>query len=119
MNIQEREQWEYEAGWASEQQNALAVSRMNQPPDDSDKINEAIANGLYVVIEEGPAYCPITDAIMGSRQYLVTTFKTLEEASRYIGRLNREEYNPDINYRVAGPTPKMTKPPLTNDDVPF
>jgi formate hydrogenlyase subunit 6/NADH:ubiquinone oxidoreductase subunit I len=66
------EQWnEYFA--MNDQQNALALSRMEAPADDSQRIAAAIDDGLCVLCEQRPTYCPRTDATMGTATYLLAS----------------------------------------------
>ena len=101
MNIQEREEMDYQMGMASEQQNALTVSRLTQKPDDRFKIDELVAAGRFCVIEDVIAYCPITDAIMGNRLYLVSDHATLAEANAAVS----PEGDFEAYQRVVGPMP--------------
>lgn len=80
MHPDELEEMQYQFFPQTELQNAFAVSRMEREPDDSYQINEALANGKFVVVTEGTEYCPRTDAIMGSRRCLNSIHDTREQA---------------------------------------
>jgi hypothetical protein len=67
MNIQEREERDYEMGCMTEQQNAFARSRAEiQLRNDSARIAAAVEAGQHVVCTSRPVTCPSTDAFIGS-----------------------------------------------------
>ena len=81
MNIQEREELDYEMGCASELQNAFSRSRMEiRLHDDTSKIKALVAQGKHVVAVSYPSCCPSTDAYLGTNVYLQAAFDTRDEA---------------------------------------
>lgn len=99
---QRREQVEYEMGCASEQQNALAWSRMNMPADDSAKVDEFLRRGFWVLVNDRTAYCPSTDAIMGRHRWFLGAYASKALAEAEMGR--RWDDDEDSDYRVLAPT---------------
>src|ERR1700760_2282455 len=107
MDLHWQEYIDYEMGCGSEQQNALAWSQMNRKSDDSLKISEALERGLFVVILDGPEYCPLTDALMGCRRYIInSTHNTREEADDILRTLG------DMDDVLAYVLPRKTIPPI-------
>jgi hypothetical protein len=107
-------------GSASEQENALAWSRMNRRPDDSGKIDAEVSKGNFVVVLDGPEYCPSTDALMGSRKVLHSTHKSREAASLVLNGLG------DMDEVQAYILPRPVVKPLSvearqimDDEIPF
>ena len=120
MNIQQQEQWDYEAGMDTEQRNAHAWASMNRKSDDAFKIKEAVAAGKHVIIEEGTDYCPYTDAIMGSRRYLVSVHETREEAEAALKQAAQDDPDPEINVYILPYKPVPVPPPAYDrDEIPF
>ena len=123
MNIQEREEMDYRAGAATDMQNALAWSMMNRKGDDP-AIAEALAAGRFVVVAEGVEYCPLTDAIMGSRALLHSTHATRADAESAVhGAMGPD---PDYEIRVyilprkpIAPAPVRATDPADDDVLPF
>jgi hypothetical protein len=139
MTEQEMEERDYEMGCASDAQNALAQSRM-EFTDDTSKIKELAAQGNYVVVIEGPAYCGVTDAIIGTRRMYAfhsPNQKTaMDNASEYNADCDPETFavvyfkgfdpdgplvqmrNPDAEPVTPPEAPKLL--PLSgDDDIPF
>lgn len=114
---QYQEEMDYQMGAASELQNAYAMSMMNRKPDDSQKIEDALAAGKHVIVEEGPEYCPITDALMGSRKFLVSEHATREEAEAALAGM--EEGDPDISVYIRPYKPAPPPPVYDRDEIPF
>ena len=120
MNIQEQEQWDYEAGCQSELKNAYDYSRMNTDlSGDSDKIRRFVQEEKYVVVENVPVYCNSTDAYIGSYQSLVEVCFTREEAESI---LNKFPKNCDIDVFIL-PRKEVEQFNQVNntdfDDIPF
>lgn len=119
-NVQEREEWEYQMGAASELQNALTVSRLEMAPDDSGAINELVSLGRHVLVSEYPAYCPRTDALMGVRRAMLGDYEHHDEALEAL-RCRGEDADPDEYVYIKSPVPVVLNPPvvLTDADIPF
>ena len=66
MHLQELEDIDYNIGAASEFQNAFAVSLMERQPDDSEKIENLVKQGKFVLFRIVEVCCPRTDALMGN-----------------------------------------------------
>jgi hypothetical protein len=115
FNIQEREEWEYRMGCASELQNALTRSRL-EFTDDSGSVRELTDAGRYVVVFESTAYCQSTDAIIGTRKTLVGDFATNEEAQALVDELN-EGADEECSARVYCPKPPTVV--VADTDIPF
>jgi hypothetical protein len=125
-NVQEQEQRDYEAGMASEAQNAFALSGMLRQPDDSAAIEAALDRGSFVVVVEHPVYCRFTDAILGSDRDLDS-----EHPTRAAAEARAAEVHADLGAAaceigvyvlppapLAPPAPRPAAP-LTDDDLPF
>lgn len=125
MTIQEQEHLDYEMGAASEYSNAHAVSRMRHQEEANDQIAAglaAVANGKFIVITEAPAYCHMTDAIIGSWRHLDSIHDTREAATERLFEVGAD-MNPDENAYIlpAAPRQPQAKPyvALTDDEIPF
>ena len=80
-NHHEREQWDYETGMASEQQNAFALSSMERRiRNDYPRAVELARSGRYVLMSDGEICCRFTDAVVGYDRILVGDYATPEEA---------------------------------------
>lgn len=121
MDIQEREHWDYEMGAASELQNAVALSRMELPADHSCQIADAVKAGKFLVIEEGTAYCPRTDAAIGSLRFIISTHLTYEDAERALHSIPDDQFPEDVSVYVFPYGPPMPTPVRVYDDseIPF
>jgi hypothetical protein len=117
-SVQQQEEYDYQMGAASDAENALAWNRMNMKPDDSGKIAEAVAAGKFVVVLEGTAYCPSTDAIMGSRKFLHSAHDTRAEAQAAILAMDDMD-DISVYVRPSPKSPVIPYVPSTNDDIPF
>lgn len=118
MNPQQVEEWEYQMGAASEQQNALTVSRMEMAPDDRAAANELVSLGRFVLVSEYSAYCPRTDALMGSRLWMVGDYATHDEA---LAAMRERDNDPDEYVHILSPVKPVLNPvpELTPDEIPF
>lgn len=122
-------QWEEERDYwpQSELQNLYQQSQREAEPDDSAKIEAALAKGRHVLIESHPRFCPFTDGQIGDYKALVGTYDTDEEAEADLKRRYPEggDYDPDVcvyirPYRPAPPPPPPTpKPGDDRDEIPF
>lgn len=119
MNLHEIEERDYHP--ASELENAYAWSGMNRKPDDAGKINAAVAAGKFVVVEEGPEYCPSTDALLGSRKFLVSVHDSRADAEAALAAA--ESYCDEVGLYVLPRRPwpivAVNHAPLTDADLPF
>lgn len=120
-SIQEQEERDYQMGAASELQNAYAWSIMNRKPDDSGKINAALEAGKHVIIEEGTEYCPSTDAIMGSRKYLIGEYESREaaEAAMHKKYDGQDDHDGDISVYILPHPSRPAYVPPTDEEIPF
>lgn len=118
-SVQEREQWEYESGMASEHQNAYALSMMERKPDDRAAAEELVSLGRHVVVREAVIYCPLTDASMGTAMHLLGDFETQDEAAELARQDGADDG--DCWVRVMSPKPVILNPytPPTLDEIPF
>lgn len=109
----------------SEFENALAVSRMEfsqRQAKDNEKINKLVEAGRFVVVSSYPAYCPITDAIMGEHLSLIADFATREEAFECAGREGEKISCSEEGIRVMPFVPSPLPMPVSqtnNDEIPF
>lgn len=110
-SIQEQEDHDYQMGVASDAQNAYAWNSMNRKGDDPN-INKEIAQGHFVIVAEGPEYCPSTDAVLGSRKILLSTHKTRDEATTALHAI--DDPDPDLSIYILPPTPTYNQ-----DEIPF
>ena len=105
----------------TEQQNALEVGRM-MIKDDSLLIGEELAKGNFVVVEIGTSYCPFTDAINGSRQFVLATFQTLVDADGYLKHyMLNDNLDPDHDYLVLKPYTELEVVGINqiSNEIPF
>jgi hypothetical protein len=104
----------------NEQRAAWEASLAARLPDDTDKINEALAAGRFVVVQEGTEYCPHTDGILGSRKTLLGDFAMPEEAMECYQN-NQEPAYSDIDVYLLPSENKVeqNQPPLSDNDIPF
>lgn len=109
---------DWEISQTNEFQNAFVWNRMNRNPDDSHLINEAIANGKFVVVTEGPEYCPSTDALMGTRKSLSATLDTREEAVKWLEDNDFKEFCELSMYILPIPS-VVVEHYVSCDDLPF
>ncbi len=101
----------------NEFQNAYELSRIEEAmiPDDSQKILNALAEGKFVVFRQCEIYCQFTDALIGLRDYLVSTHDTLVEAESVVAK------NKDNDLCLQKPYSPWKPPvkPVDDSDVPF
>lgn len=78
-------------------------------------LQELLDKGRYVLLLDGPRYCPSTDALIGSTTKIIGDYNTREEAEK---ALAEQEQDPDLYYRIR---PEKPKPPVVynNDELPF
>lgn len=120
MTPQELEHWDYEMGAASELQNAVSLSRMELPADHSCQIADAIEAGKFVVIEEGPVFCPRTDASIGSLRFIMSTHECYADAERALNGIPHGYYPDDYTFHILPrkiePTPVVA---YDDSEIPF
>ena len=113
------EEIDWQISQTNEFQNAFAWNRMNRKPDDTHLINQAIAQGKFVVVTEGTEYCPSTDAIMGTRKCLSATLDTREEAVKWLEENDFKEHD-DLSMYILPRPPVIVEPYVScDDDIPF
>jgi len=120
LTLAEQEHWDHELGAASELQNALSLSRMEQQLRDP-MIDNSLSHGKHVVVTTYDAFCPRTDAAMGQHEAWHSEHDTREEAEAELERLRSEtpegyEGGAHIEPRQATPVEPTTEP---DDLVPF
>ncbi len=110
MNIQEREEADYEVGcFQNELQAVFALGQSERSPSDRSKIADVIAAGLFAVYSEYPSFCPYTDACNGTIQVLHDFGFTEEEATVKARALQAEiGYDTEEGVCVRGYTPLAT-----------
>jgi hypothetical protein len=102
----------------SELQNAFALSRMERPRDDSQKIADLVSAGRFVVVISHPVYCPRTDASMGSFLSLDSHFDDEAAAQARIEELG----DMDESFAVIDQLSVPRNPQLVSaqsDEIPF
>lgn len=113
-----REHCDHEMGrFDNDFQAAAAISRLELPPDDRGKIDSLLAAGRWCVVEEATAYCQYTDAIIGSRKYLIADFATEGEALGHYKGLDHTHYDGEIDCQVVGPP--RPEQPHNYEELPF
>ena len=120
MNTHEQEDRDYEAGCATELQNALALSQIEGPlQNDQRKINALIAQGRFVVYTSHAVYCPRTDALMGCETICVSDHASREEANEASEALG--ESCEDFAIGIDGPRPPTVavETLFGDDEIPF
>jgi hypothetical protein len=109
-------------GEASELQNALTLSRLEQKPDDRQKAAELVAAGKFVLVSDYPAYCPRTDALMGIVRQILSVHDTHEDGVKAL-HSRAEDSDPDervhLMWDYKPPTPEERKAADTGDEIPF
>lgn len=115
MHPQEREELDYYP--QSEAELAYAWSRMQTQLQDP-KINEAIQRGKFVVVARSTAYCPSTDAVLGTRNTFISEHDSYEDA---LAAIDASPFQPEEDQDlVVQPMPPVSPTsPETNDNCPF
>jgi hypothetical protein len=103
MNIQEREQMDYELGWDTDLTNAFRHSMSEKQPDDPE-IAEELNKGKFVVCLFVEVTCPTTDAGMGHVREFVSSHDTESEAVAARDAVNSEDYQ-GCSHVVLDPEP--------------
>ena len=94
MNIlinQEREHWDFEAGRATEAQNAFteAISLVgDKQAEQAARISRARSLGLFVVVKEIEQFCTSTDAFVGVFHVFVVAVPSEVTALKKASRLS-------------------------------
>lgn len=115
-----QEECEYEAGCATELQNAYALSQIERPRrNDQKKIDGLVAQGRFVVFTSAAVYCPRTDAILGCETVCVSDHATRAEADAAADAFG--ESDEDFAIGVEGPRPPAVtvETIFGDDDIPF
>jgi hypothetical protein len=83
---QEQEHWDFEAGVATEFQNAFAISKMTTTiVREDERIAQLASEGLFVAVFEHEVACRYTDALLGYSRRVVGTGRTRAEALALLG----------------------------------
>lgn len=120
MDTHEQEDRDYEAGCATEFQNALAWSQITvSRRNDQAKIDALVAQGRFVVFTSTAVYCPHTDALMGSETILVSDHASRQEADEAADALG--ESDGDRMIGISGPRPHvaLVETLFGDDEIPF
>jgi hypothetical protein len=124
MSAQEREHWDYEAGCATELQNAFARSQMERDQGNVGETRTLLLLGYHVVVSVMAQYCRSTDAALGSRRRLVHSTLDGDEAKRMCRNLNEDigDCDGEFYYTVESPqehTVALPPKPIDDDECPF
>lgn len=117
MFNQEQEHWDYEEGAKSELQNAFERSRAEiKIVDETQKINELVAQGKHVVASGYPVCCPSTDAYIGRVVVIDGVFDDREAAMDFFNtmKIGASEYDFDT---WVSPTPPVERSQEELDDI--
>lgn len=124
MNIQEQEHIDFVAGCASEFQNSYAQSRAEHSVKDAEVrgvIHSLVQGGLFVIVRSSPAYCRVTDAIVGEHLSVMGAFGDRGAAERSMMAMHEAgRFDPEDSVYVY-PFP-VNPPDMVVDDseqVPF
>src|SRR5436305_13228702 len=93
-------------GYSNEYQRVFAQSqsRNAQITDDRGLVQQFVAAGLHVVVQQVERYCPITDATTGYSEYLVSAHRLKSEALAVVSTV---EYNEELGlYSPREPEPE-------------
>ena len=86
-----------------------------------DQVRAAHQDGKHVVVAEGLAYCPYTDAAMGTVPYILKACDTRAEAEALVNEYFEAYIDPDAVDVYIYPKPKAVKQQAVTDfeDIPF
>ena len=105
---------------------AYEASRREYVRDDDSKEALALTRaGKFVIVDEGPVFCPRTDAIMTSEIYIRYVYNTLEEAEALLKVLNYAIIDDYVSVYLfddpENPRPRKDVPAFddSDDDCPF
>ena len=86
-----------------------------------DQVRAAHQDGKHVVVAEGLAYCPYTDAAMGTVPYILKACDTRAEAEALVNEYFEAYIDPDAVDVYIYPKAKAIKQQATTDfeDIPF
>ena len=119
---QAQEHWDHVNGSRSDLQNAYDHSRM-QHDNGMGAVRALVAQGLHVVVMSGPAYCRHTDAVIGTRHFVVSSHLSRAVAERRCGALAAQDDGSECGYGVyplpPQPEPRQAAVDLYADDIPF
>lgn len=125
MNIQEREELDFFPD--TEHNNALAVSRQEWWEEClamEREISAVLARGEVALVACGVAYCPRTDASLGTRRSLVSAHPSHEAAKLAMEEaINSDSPNSDYWFDLVSPIaePQPVTPSETREsgEIPF
>lgn len=106
-------------------QNAYETAKMqkwDQVQKTMDEVRAQHEAGKHVVIIEALAFCPFTDAAMGTKPYMAGAYDTREEAQAFINNYYEEYLSTDEVDMYVYPSYKTNKPitkPDDFEDIPF
>jgi hypothetical protein len=98
MNLQDLNE-EAGDGYSNDFQRALEVSRLRHDSNRDEVLGLALfisGAGRFAVVEIYPAYCPITDAVVGDHYRLLGDYLTRKEAVEAV----EANHDPDSAYRI-------------------
>lgn len=101
MTHQEQEHIDHVAGSASEFQNSFAQSQIEHHHANIDtvvRIAELVEAGRFVVVGSCPAYCRVTDAVVGEHVNIEADFATRAEAEAHCARYT--DLDDDFRVRI-------------------
>ena len=86
-----------------------------------DQVRAEHEDGKHVVVVEALAYCPYTDAAMGTMPHILKACDTRAEAEALINDYFEEYIDPDAVDVYIYPKPKAVKQQAVTDfeDIPF
>ena len=86
-----------------------------------DQVRAAHQDGKHVVVAEGLAYCPYTDATLGTVPYILKACDTRAEAEALVSDYFEEYIDPDAVDVYIYPKAKAVKQQAITDfeDIPF
>jgi hypothetical protein len=122
MSEQEQEHWDHVAGSASEFQNCYeeaGIRRVQIAAGEDEKIAAALAQGLFVVVNEQPHYCRVTDAVTGTVRYFDTAHLSIRRAIQRRDDLQAGDPDARVSIEPHLPEPPYVAPAGADDDVPF
>lgn len=113
----EREHWDHENGRQTELQMAFARSRAEiKIVDETEKIDELVAQGKHVVASGYPVCCPSTDAYMGRMVCIDGVFDNRDEALEFFNTMCIGASESEFDSFVS-PTPKIERSHQELEDI--
>lgn len=100
-------------------QQALAQSRA-EFTDDRHKVGDLVTAGRFVVVLIAPAFCPRTDAVMGSAHFALSDHATREAAELALSAIDPEDYTEEsLEVFPRLPFAPLLEVDLYAEDIPF